>query len=63
MKQQEGVKDRSQFDTISEAYDILSNPERRAVYDQYGHDALTQGMRVGQLGKKIINCVSFFCVH
>ena len=50
MKQSEDNQDRTQFDLVSEAYDVLSSAERRAIYDQYGHDALTQGMRVGQLG-------------
>ena len=29
------------FKEISEAYEVLSNPENKAAYDQYGHDAFT----------------------
>ena len=29
------------FKEISEAYEVLSNPEKKAAYDQYGHDAFT----------------------
>ena len=29
------------FKEISEAYEVLSNPEKNAAYDQYGHDAFT----------------------
>ena len=29
------------FKEISEAYEVLSNPEKKAGYDQYGHDAFT----------------------
>ena len=28
------------FKEAAEAYEVLSNPERRQVYDQYGHDGL-----------------------
>ena len=31
------------FKEVSEAYDVLSNPEKKAAYDQYGHDAFSGG--------------------
>ena len=31
----------NKFKEISEAYEVLSNPEKKAAYDQYGHDAFS----------------------
>ena len=31
------------FRKVSEAYEVLSNDEKRAKYDQFGHAAFTQG--------------------
>lgn len=31
------------FKEISEAYDVLRDPDKRAAYDRYGHDAFQQG--------------------
>jgi len=40
------------FSKISEAYDVLSNPARRAIYDQYGERGLKEGVPDGQGGLK-----------
>jgi molecular chaperone DnaJ len=31
------------FKELGEAYEVLSNPDKRAAYDRYGHAAFTQG--------------------
>ena len=38
------------FSHISEAYDVLSNSARRAIYDQYGERGLKEGIPDGQGG-------------
>ena len=32
---------------MAQAYDVLNDPEKREIYDQYGEDALKEGMGGG----------------
>ncbi|PHT28755.1 Chaperone protein dnaJ 2 [Capsicum baccatum] len=41
------VGDPEKFKEIAQAYDVLSDPEKREIYDQYGADALKEGMGGG----------------
>jgi molecular chaperone DnaJ len=42
-----------QFKEAAEAYDVLSNPEKRSIYDRYGHEGL-QGQQSGFSGMEDI---------
>lgn len=39
-----------QFKELAHAYEVLSDPEKREIYDQYGEDAIKEGMGGGDAG-------------
>ena len=37
----------AKFKEVSEAYEILMDPQKKQIYDQYGHDGVSQTFRGG----------------
>ncbi|KAM3398373.1 hypothetical protein P3S68_001888 [Capsicum galapagoense] len=48
------------FKELVQAYQVLSNPENRKLYDQYGEDALKEGMGSGDCGHDPFDILSYF---
>ena len=42
-RNQDNKEAEKKFKEVSSAYDILKDPQKKAAYDQYGHDAFKQG--------------------
>lgn len=42
--------DPEKFKELAHAYEVLSDPKKREIYDQYGEDALKEGMGAGRGG-------------
>ncbi|PHT48379.1 Chaperone protein dnaJ 2 [Capsicum baccatum] len=42
--------DPEKFKELAHAYEVLSDPEKREIYNQYGEDALKEGMGGGSSG-------------
>ena len=49
-RNQGDAKSEQKFKEASGAYEILKDPQKRAAYDQYGHDAFRQGGAGGNQG-------------
>ena len=47
------------FDHLCEAYEVLSDPHRKAIYDTYGMEKFKNGLTVDQTNGETTNCYEF----
>lgn len=50
LKRYNGILIIIKFKKLTEAYEILSNPEKKDVYDRYGMEGLKNGGGAGDMG-------------